>query len=167
MQRLEYEGLKAFAEKPQHIERLEAIWKHGTFEKAAKALGVTHNAISQTIQIIRKKAAEKGYAPDEKAAGLDAHGGAGNWKDLATEYYPVRHPCGGLDRSDSSLVMPLNSPYVMVILPPCMGGLQTSQPEVNWPWQFVQIMSLMIPSPSPVRHSTCRICSRSRQGRQR
>jgi len=47
----------------QQGERLDAVNKYGTFLAAAKALGVSRTAISQSIDILRRNAALRGYSP--------------------------------------------------------------------------------------------------------
>lgn len=51
---------------PTQAERIDAVNEHGSHRKAAKALGVAHNAIDQSIQGVKKKAALAGYAPESK-----------------------------------------------------------------------------------------------------
>jgi hypothetical protein len=55
--------LKDFGNKLQ-AERLDAVNLHGTYTKAATALGVTQTAIRQSIAIMERNAAKQGYAPE-------------------------------------------------------------------------------------------------------
>jgi hypothetical protein len=48
----------------RQLEILEAIEKHGSQRKAAKALGVNKNTVDSAIASLRKKAALQGYSPD-------------------------------------------------------------------------------------------------------
>lgn len=73
MDRIEYEGLKPYATTQKQAERLRAIYETGVCE-AARREGVANNAISQSLDQIKKKAAKGGYCPDEKLAGLAAPG---------------------------------------------------------------------------------------------
>lgn len=43
---------------------IEAVNKHGSNRKAAKALGVSHKAVGNAIIRIRKRAAKQGYSPE-------------------------------------------------------------------------------------------------------
>jgi len=45
-------------------ERLDAVNEHGTIVAAAKALGVSKTAIAQSIEILRRNAAQHGYSPE-------------------------------------------------------------------------------------------------------
>lgn len=57
------EGLKQFATERQK-EFIDAINEHGSWRKAAKALGVHRGTINTMIASVKKKAAIRGYAPD-------------------------------------------------------------------------------------------------------
>lgn len=57
------EKLKQWADERQ-IQRIDAVNKCGTYEKAAKSLGVTRNAVHQSIAIVKRNAARQGYSPD-------------------------------------------------------------------------------------------------------
>jgi hypothetical protein len=48
----------------RQIEYIEAIEKHGSMRKAAKALGVANNAIQESMGRLRKAAARQGYSPE-------------------------------------------------------------------------------------------------------
>jgi hypothetical protein len=48
----------------RQLEILEAVEKHGSQRKAAKALGVTKNAVNCAVAALTKKAALQGYSPD-------------------------------------------------------------------------------------------------------
>lgn len=50
---------------PRQWELLQAWETHGTEKQAADVLGVNKNAISQAWRAVKKKAAIRGYAPDE------------------------------------------------------------------------------------------------------
>jgi hypothetical protein len=47
----------------QQGERLDAVNYYGTFQAAADALGISKTAISQSIQILKRNSALRGYAP--------------------------------------------------------------------------------------------------------
>jgi hypothetical protein len=49
---------------PRQLEYLEAIEKHGSQRKAAKALGVTKAAVDKAVAAVKKKAALQGYSPE-------------------------------------------------------------------------------------------------------
>ena len=49
---------------PRQIEYIEAVEKHGTIKAAAKAMGVTQQAVSFAIQYLKTSAARRGYAPE-------------------------------------------------------------------------------------------------------
>jgi hypothetical protein len=55
--------LKEFGTEQQG-QRLDAVNEHGSHAAAAQALGVSKNAITQSMAILYKNAALKGYAPD-------------------------------------------------------------------------------------------------------
>lgn len=59
-------GLKPWAT-PDQAAKIDAVNTHGSNRKAAKALGLTENAIGQAIRAVRKKAARDGY-PDPATA---------------------------------------------------------------------------------------------------
>lgn len=48
---------------PTQLKYLEAVAEHGSGGKAAKALGVTKNAVNGALQTLAKAAAVKGYSP--------------------------------------------------------------------------------------------------------
>lgn len=48
----------------RQAEYIDAVNKHGSGAAAAKALGVTKNAVNEAIALLRKKAAKQGYSPD-------------------------------------------------------------------------------------------------------
>ena len=54
--------LKEFGNELQAL-RLDAVNEHGSAKKAAKALGVTTTAIQQSIDILKRNAALRGYSP--------------------------------------------------------------------------------------------------------
>lgn len=56
--------LLQFAETESQKEKIEAYIKHGSSRKAAAALGVNKSNVSRALQIVRKNAAKRGYAPD-------------------------------------------------------------------------------------------------------
>ena len=60
---MDYSQLIQFATQRQ-IEYIEAIEKHGSQIKASTALGVNVRTIKRSMQSLRKKAAQQGYAPD-------------------------------------------------------------------------------------------------------
>lgn len=47
----------------RQLEYLEAVEKHGSQRKAAKALGVTKTAIQESLKALERKAAQQGYSP--------------------------------------------------------------------------------------------------------
>ena len=55
--------LKEFGNALQ-AERLDAVNKHGSIKSAAKALGVSKTAVAQSIEILKRNAAMRGYSPD-------------------------------------------------------------------------------------------------------
>jgi len=55
--------LKEFGTEQQN-ERLDAVNKYGSQIAAAAALGVSKNAIFQSIEILKRNASRRGYAPD-------------------------------------------------------------------------------------------------------
>lgn len=55
--------LKQFGNQQQG-ERLDAVNEHGSYQAAAKALGVSKTAISQSIDILKRNAALRGHAPE-------------------------------------------------------------------------------------------------------
>lgn len=56
------DNLRAWATVRQ-LEYIEAVEKHGSIRKAAKALGVNKNAVQGSIKSLRAKAAAQGYSP--------------------------------------------------------------------------------------------------------
>lgn len=48
----------------RQAEVLQAVWKHGSNQKAAKALGINRRVVDKTVQAIKHKAARQGYSPD-------------------------------------------------------------------------------------------------------
>lgn len=74
MDRLEYEGLKPYCKNKLQRRRLDLVFQLGTQKAAAAEEGVNKTAIHQTMTIIRREAARRGYSPDEKMAGLAAAG---------------------------------------------------------------------------------------------
>ncbi len=52
------------------IKYLEALEKHGTYERAAEALGVTKNAVWESIDRYKKAAARHGHAPGHFVSGV-------------------------------------------------------------------------------------------------
>lgn len=63
------EKLIDFATKRQ-AECLRAYWEHGTFKKAALALGVDQRAVWGAVRAVKEKAAKGGYAPGHFGAGV-------------------------------------------------------------------------------------------------
>lgn len=49
---------------PRQLEYLEALEKHGSFRKAAKAIGADWTAIRDSIKRLKAKAAKQGYSPE-------------------------------------------------------------------------------------------------------
>ncbi len=56
-------ALKDYGTESQ-IRHVDAINKHGSIRKAAKALGVAHSGIVGSLQRLKKRAALQGYSPD-------------------------------------------------------------------------------------------------------
>lgn len=56
------EGLKQFATERQ-TQIIDAVNEHGSFRKAASALGIHHGTIQASIHGVRKRAAKQGYSP--------------------------------------------------------------------------------------------------------
>ena len=56
------EGLKQFATERQ-IQVIDALNEHGSFRKAASALGVHHGTIQASIHGLKKRAAKQGWSP--------------------------------------------------------------------------------------------------------
>lgn len=48
---------------PRQVQVIDAVIETGTQEKAAQKLGVTKNAVFESLQAVKKKAARAGYAP--------------------------------------------------------------------------------------------------------
>lgn len=57
------EKLKQYAT-PRQLEVLEAIEKHGSQGKAAKALGIVRGTLFKSVQSVKKRAAKAGYSPE-------------------------------------------------------------------------------------------------------
>lgn len=58
------ERLKEWATTPSQAEKIDAVIKHGSYRKAAKALGVGYTAIADAIITVKKRAAKAGYSPE-------------------------------------------------------------------------------------------------------
>lgn len=58
----DYTELRTWAT-PRQLELIDAIKKHGTETKAAKALGLNKGGVSQSMRNLRKRAARMGWAP--------------------------------------------------------------------------------------------------------
>lgn len=58
------ERLKEWATTKSQAEKIDAVIKHGSYRKAAKALGVCYNAIAETIITVKRRAAKAGYSPE-------------------------------------------------------------------------------------------------------
>ena len=64
MTKEEIDALVQFAT-PRQLQILEAIKKHGTYQKASIALGLTSSStIPESVAAVRRKAAKMGYSPD-------------------------------------------------------------------------------------------------------
>ena len=48
---------------PHQLVKLDAVKKHGSVKAAARALGLHHSSINETIKSIKKRAALQGYSP--------------------------------------------------------------------------------------------------------
>ena len=57
------DNLKQFAT-PRQIEYIDAVNEHGSFRKAAAALGVCKGSVQGSIDIVKRKAARQGYSPE-------------------------------------------------------------------------------------------------------
>ena len=57
------EKLKQYAT-PRQLEILDAIEKHGSQGKAAKALGIVRGTLFKSLQSVKKRAAKAGYSPE-------------------------------------------------------------------------------------------------------
>jgi hypothetical protein len=57
------EGLKQYATERQ-IEYIEAVNKHGGYRAAARELNLNHTTISTSINLLKMRAAAKGYSPE-------------------------------------------------------------------------------------------------------
>jgi len=55
--------LKEFGNESQ-AKRLDAVNKYGSFSEAALALGLSKNAIKQSMDILKRNAAQQGYSPE-------------------------------------------------------------------------------------------------------
>ncbi len=64
-----YEQYREFAECDAQIENLEAVIKHGSVNKAARAMGKNSRTVERSIQSIKRNAARKGYAPGHWTSG--------------------------------------------------------------------------------------------------
>lgn len=60
---MKYEGLRQFATVRQ-LEILDALEKHGSFRKAAKALDVCAGTVQNALEGLKKKASIHGYSPE-------------------------------------------------------------------------------------------------------
>lgn len=58
------EGLKDFAVTDRQKQILDAYLEHGSFRKAAVALGLQHSTVQDSIDRIRARAAKQGYSPE-------------------------------------------------------------------------------------------------------
>jgi len=56
-------GLLEFASTDRQKEILNAYFEHGSFRKAANALGIMHSTVQDSIDRIRANAAKRGYSP--------------------------------------------------------------------------------------------------------
>lgn len=59
-----HEGLRQFASTVRQLEILDALEKHGSFRKAAKALGVCAGTVQNALEGLKKKASIHGYSPE-------------------------------------------------------------------------------------------------------
>lgn len=82
MDRLEYEGLKQFCENELQRERLDLYFELESFRVVSKKLGCSKSAVKQTINLLRNRAARKGWSPDHDAAGLAPDGYAVKGKSI-------------------------------------------------------------------------------------
>jgi metallophosphoesterase superfamily enzyme len=60
----ELEKLKQFCMNEGQLRKVEAVLEHGSNRQAAKALGIAPSSVDNTLQSIRKRAAQLGYSPD-------------------------------------------------------------------------------------------------------
>lgn len=74
MDQVRYERLKKYCTTQAQLDRLTNVFQQGSERKAAKHEGVHRNAISQTIKMLERRAAEAGDSRDADAAGLAAPG---------------------------------------------------------------------------------------------
>ena len=74
MDQVRYERLKKYCTTQAQLDRLTNVFQQGSERKAAKHEGVHRNAISQTIKMLERRAAEAGDSRDSDAAGLAAPG---------------------------------------------------------------------------------------------
>lgn len=56
--------LKEWAATELQLKKLNAVIEHGSYRKAAAALGVTYNAIAEAVLAVKKRAAAAGYSPE-------------------------------------------------------------------------------------------------------
>src|SRR5574343_958705 len=49
---------------PRQLEYIEAVQKHGSHTKAAKALGIDTKCISKAVKSLKAKAARSGHSPE-------------------------------------------------------------------------------------------------------
>ena len=66
----EYQRLSKYCTTPEQKQRIKNLYELGTQRKAAKAEGVSKNAIHQTLRVLRMRAARMGDSPEADAAGL-------------------------------------------------------------------------------------------------
>lgn len=70
MDALDLKGLLPFARTETQKQYINAVIEHGNHRAAAAALGVSKTAVTNSLLRTRRRAAKKGYAPKEMAAGL-------------------------------------------------------------------------------------------------
>lgn len=70
----EFEILKKYCITTEQLSRLQNILEGGSERKAAKLEGVTRNAISQTLRVLRARAARMGDSKEADSLGLAAEG---------------------------------------------------------------------------------------------
>lgn len=51
---------------PRQAEKIDAVIEHGSYRKAAQAMGVTYTAIESAISAVKKRAAAAGYSPEHQ-----------------------------------------------------------------------------------------------------
>jgi DNA-binding Lrp family transcriptional regulator len=91
--------LKEFGNEKQN-ERLDAVNKHGTYQAAADALGVSKTAINQSIQILKRNGALQGYSPDNDMTRTVPDGF--KVKGISTYYNNEGKPLGRRERLNAS-----------------------------------------------------------------